>query len=204
MSFMLTQFWRQPACKTATALLALLLVSGCASFGISGQASRAERTDNNPPVVLPAKITAVGYGAVPTLDGLSNAQRRLLSMRAAKLDAYRALAETVAGLKITGNSTVSALALNNDGFRIYVEAYLRGARVVSVNPLPDGAYETTLELTLGGDFYRAAPVAAAVQENTSGTGGMTEVVPASPEPMKAVPQPVSVNMGNSRNYYLSL
>jgi outer membrane protein FlgP len=93
-------------------------------------------------------VTAAGYGAPPQIEGLSGAQRRLLSMRASKLDAYRALAETVKGFKLVGNSTVAALAIQNDSFRIYVDAYLRGARVVSMNALPEGAYETVLELDL--------------------------------------------------------
>lgn len=112
-----------------------------------------------PPVVLPQKVTAVGYGAMPTMEGLSQEQRRILAMRAAKLDAYRALAEVVEGLKITGSSTVSAVVLTNDSFRVYIEAYLRGARVLTTTPLPGGSYETVVELQLGGEFYRDAAAA---------------------------------------------
>ncbi|MBY0445091.1 MAG: LPP20 family lipoprotein [Burkholderiales bacterium] len=93
-------------------------------------------------------VSAAGYGAPPQIEGLSGAQRRLMSMRASKLDAYRALAETVQGFRLAGNSTVAALAVQNDSFRIYVDAYLRGARVVSMNALPEGAYETVLELDM--------------------------------------------------------
>jgi hypothetical protein len=173
----------------------ILSLGACASSSHSPAVSQNDGY-SNPPVVLPSKVSAVGYGAMPTMDGLSPSQRRLLAMRAAKLDAYRSLAETVAGVKITGNSTVSAMALNNDGFRAYVEAYLRGARVVTVTPLPDGAFETTLELTLGGDFYRAAQM--------SGSNGVSEVAPGAPAPMKAVPQPVSMQVEPSQNFYLAL
>lgn len=93
-------------------------------------------------------VSVAGYGAPPQIEGLSGAQRRLMSMRASKLDAYRALAETVQGFRLAGNSTVAALAVQNDSFRIYVDAYLRGARVVSMNSLPEGAYETILELDM--------------------------------------------------------
>jgi hypothetical protein len=182
-------------------LLLSLTVLGLAACAAPAQKSEmASHNDGmmNPPVVLPAKVTAVGYGAMPTQEGLSPSQRRLLSMRAAKLDAYRALAETVSGVKITGNSTVSALALNNDGFRVYIESYLRGARVVTVTPLPDGAFETTLELTLGGDFYRAAAMQAATNNETAAPA------PVAPAPMKAVPQPVAARVDESQNFYLSL
>jgi hypothetical protein len=93
-------------------------------------------------------VSAAGYGAPPQIEGLSGAQRRLMSMRASKLDAYRALAETVQGFRLAGNSTVAALSVQNDSFRTYVDAYLRGARVVSMNALPEGAYETILELDM--------------------------------------------------------
>ncbi len=142
-------------CRIPLIALALFTLTGCTSTPAVDRS-----TISMPAVVLPAKVAATGYGALPTQEGLSMEQRRLLAMRASKLDAYRSLAETMAGLKITGNSTVSAVTMNNDSFRVYVEAYLRGARVLTVTPLPGGSYETVLELQLGGEFHRNASVAA--------------------------------------------
>ena len=48
-----------------------------------------------------AKITAVGYGASRE-NGYTPGQRRLMAMRASKLDAYRALAEQVQGVWVNG------------------------------------------------------------------------------------------------------
>lgn len=157
-----------PLHRLSLVVLALLTLAGCSSMRSTPSSnapavvhSAAPTSEPNmPPVILPAKVTAIGYGALPTQEGLSLEQRRLLSMRASKLDAYRSLAETVAGLKLTGNSTVSAVTMNNDSFRVYVEAYLRGARVLTVTPMPGGSYETVLELQLGGEFYRDAGIAA--------------------------------------------
>lgn len=108
-----------------------------------------------PVVVAPqtVKISAVGVGAPPNIEGLSPAQRRLMAMRTSKLDAYRSLAEQIQGIKLVGNSTVSMLAAQNDSFRAYVDATIRGARIISINPLPDGAYETVLEIELPQDIY---------------------------------------------------
>ncbi|MGL4994670.1 MAG: LPP20 family lipoprotein [Deefgea sp.] len=181
-------------------LMALLLtclvgLSGCAS------STRSNSTTNDmPPVVLPTKVTAVGYGAMPVGEGLTSAQRHLLAMRAAKLDAYRALAETVSGIKITGTSTVSAMALTSDSYKAYIEAYMRGARVVSITPLPDGAFETILELTLGGDFYRAMPPPASVH-NEMPVATTPQKMPAQ---INVVPQPVAAKMDATQNFYLSL
>jgi hypothetical protein len=182
--------------KLVTVLLSCLVgMVGCAS-----SSPKNSSANDMPPVVLPTKVTAVGYGAMPVGEGLTSAQRHLLAMRAAKLDAYRALAETVAGIKITGSSTVSAMALTSDSYKAYIEAYMRGARIVSITPLPDGAFETILELTLGGDFYRATPPAAAVNNEAP----RAEAPATHPAPISVVPQPVAVKMDASRNYYLSL
>lgn len=151
-----------PLRRMALVLVAVAALAACSSpYSAKESAALARATvpqaeSTMPAVILPPKVTAIGYGALPTQEGLSLEQRRILAIRASKLDAYRSLAETVAGLKLTGNSTVSAVAMNNDSFRVYVEAYLRGARVLTVTPLPGGSYETVLELQLGGDFSREA------------------------------------------------
>ena len=74
------------------------------------------------------------------------AQRKLLAMRAARLDAYRAMAEQVYGLRIEGGSTVGSLALKDDSFKVYIDAFIRGARVTNVAQRDDGTYETTVEM----------------------------------------------------------
>lgn len=173
-----------PLRRLSLIVLALLALAGCAgprSTASSNSPANVQSATNMPPVVLPSKITSIGYGAQPTQEGLSLEQRRLLAMRASKLDAYRSLAETVAGLKITGNSTVSAVTMNNDSFRVYIEAQLRGARVLTVTPMPGGSYETILELQLGGEFYRDAHVAAQ---------GQPVMPPVVSTPAAATPQPI--------------
>ena len=107
------------------------------------------------------RITATGYGATSNFDGYSSGQRRLMAMRASKLDAYRALAEQVYGVRIKGNTTVGALVAQNDGYRVYVDAYLRGARVVSVTPMAEGNYETEVEIEMPADFARRVATTAA-------------------------------------------
>ncbi|WP_052165396.1 LPP20 family lipoprotein [Aquaspirillum serpens] len=115
----------------------------------------------------PIKIGVVGYGARPTTKGLSATQRHLLGMRAAKLDAYRAIAEQVQGLRLVGNSTVEAMAVKHDGFRTYVDAYLRGVNVVSTSKNRDGSYEARAEIEIDRDFYRQFLMAyQSMQDNT--------------------------------------
>ena len=99
------------------------------------------------------KITAIGYGASSSYEGYSPGQKRLMAMRTSNLDAYRSLAEQIQGVRVNGNSTVSAMMAQVDSFRVFVDAYIRGAQVVTVTPMNDGNYETIMEVTLDSRFF---------------------------------------------------
>lgn len=111
----------------------------------------------NPPIVARPSVTlsAIGYGASSSYQGYTAGQIRLMAIRASKLDAYRALAEQIYGVRITGNTTVSAMTAQNDSFRAYLDSYIRGAKIVSVTPMAEGNYETVVELKIGPSFYDA-------------------------------------------------
>ena len=60
----------------------------------------------------------------------------------------------VQGMKLVGNSSVSNMIATNDGFRTYVDAFLRGVRIVSTTMQPDGTSEAVAEIVLDQDFYK--------------------------------------------------
>lgn len=136
-------------------------------------------------VFNPVKLSAIGYGATTPYDSYTPGQKRLMAMRASKLDAYRALVEQVYGVRVTSNSTIAGLVAQHDSFRVYVDAYLRGAKVLTVTPLADGNYETVLELELNEPFFQnviqyqpqnspapkntAAPIRTSDAQNCSGS-----------------------------------
>lgn len=108
-----------------------------------------------PPVVVrpqPIKITATGNGSMGHYGQHNAGQQRLMAMRAAKLDAFRNLAEQVYGFQISGSTTLNAFAAQNDVVRAHVEAFMRGAKVVDMTASQDGIYEATVELELPPDF----------------------------------------------------
>lgn len=102
------------------------------------------------------KITGIGYGAESTFAAYTPGQRRLMAIRSAKLDAYRALAEQLYGIRIDSNTSVATLTAKNDSFRARVNAVVRGARVVSVTPMADNNYETVLEVYVDKKFFEEA------------------------------------------------
>ncbi len=99
------------------------------------------------------KISGIGYGAESTFGAYTPGQRRLMAIRASKLDAYRALAEQLHGIKIDSNTSVSTLTAKSDSFRARVNAVVRGARIVSVTPMADRNYETVLEVYVDKRFF---------------------------------------------------
>lgn len=125
---------------------------GYAGPGIEPEAPKVVVKEVNP--YAPVIIRATGNGAAPYTSALTPSQRKLLSMRAARLDAFRSIAEQVQGMKLVGNSSVANMVATSDGFRTYVDAYLRGVRMVSTNMLPDGTSEAVAEITLDQDFYK--------------------------------------------------
>lgn len=102
----------------------------------------------------PITVRVVGSGAPPNSSALTASQRKLLSIRAARLDAFRALAEQVQGMKLVGNSSVANMVSVSDSFRTYVDAYLRGVNIVSATVAPDGSSEVIAEIVLDKDFYQ--------------------------------------------------
>lgn len=100
------------------------------------------------------RVTVTGYGAPPK-KYYPEYQRRLLAMRASRIDAYRALAETVGGIHVAGGTTVGEMVVQHDSYRAFVDSYITGANTVNVNERDDGSYETTLETVVDEQFYNA-------------------------------------------------
>jgi len=101
---------------------------------------------NLPLVEKRESLTATGYAVISVQNHRTPAQQRLMAIRAAKLDAYRSLAEQVYGLRLDATATVADMVVQNDTFRSKVEGVIYGATLVSITPTGDDTYETTLSL----------------------------------------------------------
>ena len=94
-------------------------------------------------------ILATGYAVISIQHHDNPAQQRLLSIRASKLDAYRSLMEQVYGQYLDANTTVAEMVVESDSFRARVQGVIYGAQLVSITPVGDDTYETTLSLKRG-------------------------------------------------------
>lgn len=93
-------------------------------------------------------LNAVGYAPINAQIGIDRSSKRLMAIKASKLDAYRELAEQVYGQKVDGKQELSNLILTNNTLRSSVEGVIRGARVVKTYPVGDDTYATELELDM--------------------------------------------------------
>ena len=134
-----------------TCLLAVCLcLSACVAPAgeFESAASSATVTAGQPPLMLEQVdgIMATGYAVIDVQKGQTHAQRRLMAIRASKLDAYRNLTEQVYGLYVESSSQMGDLALLNENVRARVQGLVYGSRLVSITPVGGETYETKLAL----------------------------------------------------------
>lgn len=74
---------------------------------------------------------------------------RLMAERAALVDGYRNLAETVKGIRITGQTYVRDFVAESDYVQTSLDTFIKGAHIVGgYRYLPDGEVEVTVEVTV--------------------------------------------------------
>jgi hypothetical protein len=97
-------------------------------------------------------IYAVGYGPVPeNLRG--KAKGKLFARRVAIVDAYRNLAETTQGVKVTSETTVVDSMKRSRVIKTKVSALIKGAQVVS-EKFAGGMFSVKLALPISGRFMK--------------------------------------------------
>lgn len=130
---------------TLCLMIGLTGLSGCKTVNLA-MAEPETKSITAPLVEKRETITATGYAVVAVQNHKNQAQQRLMAIRASKLDAYRNLTEQVYGQQLDASSTVADMVVTNDTFRTKVEGVIYGARLVSITPVGEDTYETTLSL----------------------------------------------------------
>ncbi|MCL7405046.1 MULTISPECIES: LPP20 family lipoprotein [Rhodobacterales] len=91
-------------------------------------------------------ISGIGFAQIANQPGTTTNQRRLMALRAARLDAMRDLAEQVHGLHLTATTTVGDARVRSDTLTATVDGTIRGARTVRITPKGTDGYEVELSL----------------------------------------------------------
>ena len=126
-----------------------LLLEGCTLIASSALAPGGAREVVGEAMRLndrASQLVGIGYAVVSVQNHSNPEQRRLLAIRSSKLDAYRSLAEQVFGQYLDADTTIGEMMIEDDRFRARVEGVIYGARLVSIEPVGDDSYQTTLSL----------------------------------------------------------
>lgn len=134
-------------------LICALLVASCAS------AFAAAGTDWESSV-----IEVEGTGVAPA-NARNAVQARMMARRAAVVDAYRQIAEQIAGVQVDASTTVEDMAVSSDVIKTNVSALVQGARIVDEKTVEGGqGYTVRMQVPL---FGVTKSVAAAVLPQTA-------------------------------------
>lgn len=141
-----------PACLGAqrSAVQALPPDAGAETVALAETKDMLDSLDQAAPVAhvpaAPVVLTGRGFSQVAGQPGGTVNERRLLAMRAARLDALRDLTEQVHGIRISSTSLLRDAVMRNDQLAAHVEGTLRGARTVSIQPKGEDGYSVVMEL----------------------------------------------------------
>lgn len=92
------------------------------------------------------QFTGLGLSQVSTQPGSSINERRLMAIRAARMEAIRDLTEQIHGIRISSESTLRDQVLRSDMVRGLVEGEIRGARTLRITPKGDDSFEVVMAL----------------------------------------------------------
>ena len=122
-----------------------VMLAACESIPLN-QPKTSDASMITPMVEKRETLVATGYAVIGVQNHKNPSQQRLMAIRASKLDAYRPLTEQVYGQQLDASTTVADMTVMSDTFRAKVEGVIYGAVLVSITPVGDDTYETTLSL----------------------------------------------------------
>lgn len=96
------------------------------------------------------RVYGVGHGIVDEDPSRPLLERQLEAIRAARVDALRALAEQARGVRIESVSQGETHRLSGDKAVVRVDTQLQGVRYLKVEPVQPGLYQAIVEM----DVYR--------------------------------------------------
>jgi hypothetical protein len=102
--------------------------------------------ERHAPAQVLTDLTASGFASITAQSGSDAAQRRLQAARAAKLDAYRNLAEQLYGVEFASDSVVADSRVREDHIRVRISGVIAGAEVIMLEPLGNDSYQATVRL----------------------------------------------------------
>jgi len=125
-------------------LCLLLMVTACSSVKTKTQDSSVQVDDK--------VLVAIGHSSLRQSPQLTSAQNKFAIEQNAKIGAYRELAKQIFKLNVAEGVLVAHQVIKNEAYRVYLDLFLREAKVVSSKVIADQK-EIALALTITPRFY---------------------------------------------------
>ena len=110
----------------------------------------ADRMGAPPPAAMASDearpLKGLGFAQISGQPGKTTNEKRLMAIRAARMDALRDLTEQVHGIRINATTTIHTAVVRDDSLAAVVQGTLRGARTVRVAPSGSDSYEVEMVL----------------------------------------------------------
>jgi outer membrane protein FlgP len=91
-------------------------------------------------------ITGMGFAQIAGQPGKTANEKRLMAIRAARVDALRDLTEQVHGIRLNATTTVRDAVVRDDHVQAVVAGTLRGAKTLSISPRDSDSYEVKMAI----------------------------------------------------------
>ncbi len=87
-----------------------------------------------------------GFSQISGQPGRTPGERRLMAIRAARVEAMRDLTEQIHGVSIDGQTTIRDAVVTDDALSSRVDGVLRGAITRSIRPVGSDGYEVVMQI----------------------------------------------------------
>jgi len=131
-------------CRLGTFTMLATLLGGALALSAPALAAPSATVDWQRRVIV-----ARGQGA-PDLTASSPAAARIGAERAAQIDAFRNILETLKGVEVKGGQTAGQLMAHDSALKASVEGLIRNFKVTDRKYFSDGGVELTVEMALDG------------------------------------------------------
>ncbi len=91
-------------------------------------------------------LRGLGFAQISGQPGKTQNEKRLMAIRAARVDAMRDLTEQVHGVRISASTSVRDAVVADDSLSAVVQGTLRGAKTLRVTAKGSDSYEVEMEL----------------------------------------------------------
>ena len=91
-------------------------------------------------------LKGMGFAQIAGQPGKTTNEKRLMAIRAARMDALRDLTEQVHGIRINAQTTIAHAVVRDDSLSAIVQGTLRGAKTLRVTPKGTDSYEVEMVL----------------------------------------------------------